>query len=122
MIQFTTPRPIQRIGTQSSSETSARFLASFEARAGDLAQPRPVTGRPSREWSHSDTVLIREVLLGKVKRYPRSALELFQDVLDDFGSCHERRLWRALRWLLERGRIARVGPKYNPEGYVRSAL
>lgn len=75
----------------------------------------------SRGWNIDDTRAMREVLLDRIGRFPRPAVELFTAVRDDFGEVGLRRMWRALERLLKSGEVVRVGRKWQPEGYVRAA-
>lgn len=51
-----------------------------------------------------ETWAIRDALRDALSsRTPRTAPQLFQSVLDDIGSIDERRLWRQLAWLTQRG-------------------
>lgn len=53
----------------------------------------------------------------QITRFPKPPVELFADVRNKFGSCTDRRLWRALARLLADGEIDRVGIPRHPDGY-----
>lgn len=69
--------------------------------------------------NHSEIYAIRDAPLAATGRYPRPALELFASVTGEWGSICERRLWRALDWLVSLGKVRRVGDRYHSQGYVR---
>lgn len=64
---------------------------------------------------------IRDLLLRSASRYEaRSAVALFRAVQDDWGHICERRLWRAIGWLIERGKLQRTGTRGSDGyGYIR---
>lgn len=64
---------------------------------------------------YSETHAIREALVAATGRYPRSAMTLFAAVTDEWGPIGERRLWRAIKWLVDAGRLRVVG---EHGGYV----
>lgn len=58
----------------------------------------------------------REIVLRHVGRLePRQAMEIHRLVCDDYGRVSDRTVYRALRYLIETGQIAR-----EPEGYLRA--
>jgi hypothetical protein len=65
--------------------------------------------------------LLCDVMLEHVSRHQRMAGEIFDAVLADYGSCNERRLWRALARLIETGRVTRHGNPRAGATYTRSA-
>jgi hypothetical protein len=79
----------------------------------------------------ADTNLLRELVLEHIGRVPTPAARLFARVREDFGTVDgepvcERRLWRVLRWQLERGVIRVIEPRHGrgavrcgSAGYVR---
>jgi hypothetical protein len=94
----------------SSTDTAARFRASYEARERRLSSgnfgPRPW------RFTLDDTNCLRETMLGHVGRFARTRKVIFDATVKDFGSCEPRRLDRALKWLFEAGRIKRVDGGY----------
>lgn len=75
---------------------------------------------------NSETWAIRDALRDALSsRTPKSAPQLFRVVLDDIGSIDERRLWRQLAWLTQRGIAVRLAPNHNNHtgiedvGYLR---
>lgn len=50
---------------------------------------------------------------------PTGAVEIFAATLRDYGACCERRLFRALRRLIDTGRVERVGEIYTAESMYR---
>ena len=52
-----------------------------------------------------------ETMLEVVTRFPQRPRELREAFRDNWGSYHERRFWRALRLLVDRGVIERRGGK-----------
>lgn len=50
---------------------------------------------------------------------PSGAVEIFAATLRDYGDCCERRLFRALRRLIDTGRVERVGEMYTTESTYR---
>jgi hypothetical protein len=66
----------------------------------------------------AETDAVRASVLQQIGRRPRRAAEIFVAVRDDYGSVGERRLWRAIEWLVANGKAARVGPSGKSEGYV----
>lgn len=62
----------------------------------------------------AETLAIRAILLEVADDKPASAVVLFARLRDDYGSCCERRLWRALRHLAASGQLVRTAA-----GYVR---
>lgn len=71
-------------------------------------------------WSSRETPLIREILLDHVSQRPRLATRLFEELRADFGAIHERRMWRALDWLIRAGLVRVVGRLHQQARYVRS--
>ncbi len=94
----------------SSLVHAQRFRAMYERRMGS---PAPTVGRS--RWE--DTTCLREIMLSHVStRQPKHPHEIFEAVVNDYGSCGERRLWRALAWLLEQRQVVRTR-----DGYRRTA-
>jgi hypothetical protein len=60
-----------------------------------------------------------DVMLDHVPRKPAAANEIFTATLRDYGDCCERRLFRALRRLIDTGRVERVGEIYTTESTYR---
>ena len=78
-----------------------------------------MTRRSMETWGIRDA--IRDSLS---TRTPRTGPDLFDLVTDEWGHVDERRLWRALGWLVHRGIAVRVNrPRvtsaYVERGYVR---
>lgn len=71
-------------------------------------------------WIWSDTRCLRAMLRDTIRRWrePRTAAEAFAAVVADFGSVCERRLWRALRWLVQRGEVAAIGTRHSGSRYM----
>lgn len=90
----------------SSAQSAARFLASYQRRpmsaSGILGRPTP-----------ADTMCLREIMLDHVGYFPRRPERIFDEVHNDYGSCHERRLWRTLAWLVAAGKIVQVSEGYR---------
>ncbi len=72
----------------------------------------------------SETAALRETMLEVTpSRDVVRASRLFELLRDQWGSVCERRLWRALAWLVARGRLVRVGIKCDAyaSGYRRAS-
>ena len=73
----------------------------------------------------SETYALREAVWEQLSfRFPVPAMTLFERIVDDWGDIGERRLWRALKWNLQRKRIERrIIDTDNGQmsGYVRRA-
>jgi len=67
----------------------------------------------------AETFAIRDSLLALAGRHPIPAAVLFERLRDEWGTLCERRLWRAINWLVAHGKLQRVGDRYHSEGYVR---
>lgn len=83
----------------------------------------PVPGSPLPRWG-SQTREQRTLLLvtyDHIGRFPRLPADIFRQVLDDFGDCCERRLWRALATLVKLGLVEREGPPMTTDGGYRRA-
>jgi len=65
---------------------------------------RKCTRRKTAEWR-----CFLDVLLEQVTRHPQRASEIFVAMRSEWGECGERRLWRALRTLVDRGLVQRQG-------------
>lgn len=63
--------------------------------------------------------MIREMLLDLIGDRPRLAATLFEQLRDQLGSVQERRLWRALDWLIRAGHVCVLGRKKQQAQYVR---
>ena len=77
--------------------------------------------RPDYRTSE-ETKMIREVLAEVAGRIPVPPRVLFERLRAEIGDdiC-ERRLWRALRWNVERGELIRVGePQSDDAAYKRA--
>ena len=104
-----------------SSESAAAFRLAFAARKErERWRPRALPKR----WTLEATRCLREVVLDHIGRWPRARAAIFAAVRDDFGaldlrrgSRDMRRLERALRWLVDAGKIVRV-----EGGYQRRAV
>jgi len=59
-------------------------------------------------------------LLARFGAEPRLATEAFAELRSAWGQLSERRLWRALRALVDGGLLARVGRKHAHARYVRA--
>jgi hypothetical protein len=75
--------------------------------------------RSTETWALRDA--LRDALSSRV---PRTGPELFRIVTDDWGHFDERRLWRGLGWLLQRGIAVQIGRRHatcvdDIRGYVR---
>lgn len=69
----------------------------------------------------AETYGLRDTMLEMIGRAPRAPRVIFDRVRGEWGSVDTRRLWRALRWLLSRGKIVRVGTYMRDDvGYARS--
>jgi hypothetical protein len=101
----------------SSADTAAAFRLAFSARKErERRRPRALPKR----WTLEATTCLREVMLDHIGRWPRARAAIFAAVRDDFGgldirrgSRDLRRLERALRWLLEAGKVVRVAGGYR---------
>jgi hypothetical protein len=64
-------------------------------------------------WSdHSDTHILREIGLSHLnRRIGKTFNEWKKNVRDDFGKASERRLYRALQWLIDHGLVSRSDTK-----------
>src|ERR1043165_7715889 len=62
---------------------------------------------PPRLHPHyTETHALREAVWEQLSfRFPKTPMELFSEIRDDWGAVEERRLWRALQWNLQRRRI-----------------
>ena len=90
----------------SSTQAAQRFLALRTARG---QQPTVFQDRAQ------EAACIRELMFMEIGWFPRTAGAIFRAVLDEYGACDERRLWRNLRWLVDKGEVRRVD-----DGYVRA--
>lgn len=77
---------------------------------------------------YTETIALREDMqLCFDFRRPRPAADAFAALRDRWGEINERRLWRVLRWLEARRRVAVVGAqvanghRYASDGYIRRA-
>jgi hypothetical protein len=78
-------------------------------------------GTSVREASHRYGTWPNTILRHWRRLYPdrRTPYSTETDAIrDDYGSVGERRLWRALTWLVANGKAVRVGPSGKSEGYV----
>jgi hypothetical protein len=105
--------------TESSADAAARFIRSFTSPTRRVASfdVRCTDDDAWKDRRYDDTTCLRAVIVGKLGRHPKTAVELFAEVRDDFGSCDERRLWRQLAWLVEHGQVERVGERNRSAGY-----
>lgn len=95
-----------------SAETAANFRAKYQARQERRRAGRP--WQPPRVWDPGEITCLRETMLAQVHRLtPRMPAQIYRRTIDEFGSCDEKRLDRALRWLKDTGRVVRV-----PDGYL----
>jgi hypothetical protein len=62
---------------------------------------------------HVEWRALLDTLLEVVTRFPQRPGEIFEALRDTWGTCDERRLWRALRALVERGLVERRGRKQS---------
>jgi len=62
------------------------------------------------------TPILRQVLLEQVGHRERTAAQIFAAFGAEWGTCCERRLWRALAWLIEQGKVLRLGTRGSSEG------
>lgn len=81
-----------------------------------------VVSEAMRAAQRAPFATLREVMLDHVPRRGATAREIFADTLHDYGTCHERRLWRALRVLVQSGRVRRIGAPCTGATYARSKL
>ena len=78
---------------------------------------------PCRRYAdRAELPAIRDALRDATGRHPRPASALFDRVREDWGPIDERRMWRLLGELLERGEVVRVGRRHASEGYVRGRV
>lgn len=97
-----------------SGESAARFRESYAARMERRRNGRP--WRPPGRTSDEETVAFRDLVLSKIGRLtPKRFTRIHADVIDDWGDACPKRTWRALKWLVDNGRIAR-----GDEGYLLS--
>ena len=59
------------------------------------------------------------VMLEHIHRHEQTAAEIFSAVRGDYGTCGERRLWRALTHLVASGQVVRRGPPHHGCVYLR---
>jgi hypothetical protein len=78
-----------------------------------VREVRPPKPPPSSRFE--DVACLRETMAASVDRYPVSRAVVFSRTRTEFGPCEDRRLERALRWLVEAGRVERTS-----DGYVRA--
>lgn len=126
--------------SETSEETAARFAASYHSeekirfraltvkhkrwmtltlarRARLFATPNTIAPKrldpPTRA---TDWTLLREMLIEHIARNRGAVMpgQLYQSIVDDYGSLNIRRFWRALRYLADEGIIERL-----PEGISR---
>ena len=71
-------------------------------------------------WIWSDTRVLRELMRDTIRawRRPRTAADAFGAVTEAFGRVGERRLWRALRWLIQRGEVIAIGRRHTGSTYA----
>lgn len=85
--------------------------------------PRRPVHRSSafREARAAAFAVLYDVMLDHVpSRVAMPAAEIFAAMRDDYGSVGERRLWRALRRLVDTGQVARHGMRCTGATYTRS--
>lgn len=63
---------------------------------------------PRRPWKLQTSDGLRAAIYAAISAYePRTFVQIYRLVVDDYGSCCERAVHRHLRWLREHGRIIR---------------
>lgn len=107
---------------ETSAQTAARFIASYRRNCSRLKQPGVkctcALCKPPRykaEWKaerkatkrEHEASLLEEVMLEQAPHYEFIPSDLFRRVRDEYGTCSDRRLWRALRALVECGSLER---------------
>lgn len=86
----------------------------------DKEGDQAVSARSAETWALRDA--LRDALSPRV---PKTAPQLFSLVERDWGHVDERRLWRYLNWLMQRGIAVRLAPRYYNQahfedvGYLR---
>lgn len=88
----------------------------------DVAQATRAIAARGRYPTIGETFAFRDLLLEHVHRSrPRLPAELLARVRNDWGSCTDRAFYRALAWLVSRGKVVRIGGRMvSGGGYVRS--
>lgn len=107
-----------RILTEPSIVPAERFRDLYEARKVREASwrcPRP-------DLDPDEIAAFRDLVLSKISRLtPKRMKQIRREIEDDWGSVVERRIYRALYWLMSQGLIIRVGePRARDAGYVLS--
>jgi len=64
---------------------------------------------------------LREIMLRHIGSQPQRALQIFEAVRVVWGPCLDRRLWRALRWLVDTGKVRRHGQRCAGATYAKIA-
>lgn len=88
----------------------------------------PLPPRKPQVYRDPETAGLRQDLLGLIGRRPVPSGVLFARLRDGWGAVGERRLQRALRWLVERGAAVPIGAVVvggnmcGCEGYVRGRV
>lgn len=82
-----------------------------------------MTGKMNtRRPTIGDTSMLSEIMVESAGRIPVTPRALFERVRGEYGDdvC-ERRLWRALKWNVDRGELIRVGdPETMDTAYRRA--
>lgn len=63
----------------------------------------------------------RTDILDNQPRYARTGPQLFDAATEELGYVDERRLWRALGWLVQRGIAVRLQPQYHNQAGLEDA-
>lgn len=97
------------------------YLSWRAAHPGRAPRGRRITDA-MREAQAAPFALLCDVMLDNIpRRYIATAAEIFAATRRDYGSVHERRLWRALGRLVATGRVCRLGPVRSGAPYRRAA-
>lgn len=75
-----------------------------------------INATASADW-RSLLATLRSEVIGRHPRPPREIKETLRDV---WGECQDRRFWRALRTLVDRGQIVRSGKSQSSEEDIGS--
>ena len=105
---------VGRFFREGSKATAERFLRSYQRpeRVASRLPPEPDKPTKPKRPSLADTRLLRELIVEHLGRGVQAPMEIYQSIVNDYGSLHIRRFWRVMRYLVDEGIIERL-----PEGY-----
>ena len=101
------------------------MISSIHARHPVLKKRQPqVHHRPSTSqkplWQRDDPkALTGAVARATSKAYPVTVTAILRDVVDDYGPCHERTVYRHIKKLVERGQLIKLDLGLQIHAYIR---